>query len=94
MSVNFFNDSIKTSDPEVYATLQKELERQQNQIELIAGSGLVKGSVCEEEIDEAALLDAKALVEYKLPFPSSLIFIVLDVESSVNSNEFTFICCP
>ena len=45
MSVNFFNDSIKTSDPEVYATLQKELERQQNQIELIASENFVSENV-------------------------------------------------
>ena len=30
-----FNQSLKDSDPEVFATLSKELERQQNQIELI-----------------------------------------------------------
>ena len=45
MSVNFFNDSIKTSDPEVYATLQKELERQQNQIELIASENIASKAV-------------------------------------------------
>ena len=31
-----YNQSIKEADPEVYATLEKELIRQQNQIELIA----------------------------------------------------------
>ena len=45
MSINFFNDSIKTSDPEVYATLQKELERQQNQIELIASENIASKAV-------------------------------------------------
>ena len=45
MSVNFFNDSIKTSDPEVYSTLQKELERQQNQIELIASENIASKAV-------------------------------------------------
>ena len=32
MSLNFFNNSIKDSDPEIYQTIQNELERQQNQI--------------------------------------------------------------
>ena len=45
MSVNFFNDSIKTSDPEVYETLKKELERQQNQIELIASENIASKAV-------------------------------------------------
>ena len=31
-----YNKSLKDSDPEVYASLSKELHRQQNQIELIA----------------------------------------------------------
>ena len=33
MSLKFFNDNIKDADPEVYETLKKELERQQNQID-------------------------------------------------------------
>ncbi len=45
MSVNFFNDSIKSSDPEVYETLKKELERQQNQIELIASENIASKAV-------------------------------------------------
>ena len=45
MSVNFFNDNIKTSDPEVYETLKKELERQQNQIELIASENIASKAV-------------------------------------------------
>ena len=45
MSVNFFNDSIKASDPEVYETLKKELERQQNQIELIASENIASKAV-------------------------------------------------
>ena len=32
--------SLKDSDPEVFATLNKELHRQQNQIELIASENI------------------------------------------------------
>ena len=35
-----YNQSLKDSDPEVFATLSKELKRQQNQIELIASENL------------------------------------------------------
>jgi glycine hydroxymethyltransferase len=45
MSLNFFNDEIKITDPEVYATLKKELERQQNQIELIASENIASKAV-------------------------------------------------
>ena len=45
MSLNFFNDSIKISDPEVYQTIQNELERQQNQIELIASENIASKAV-------------------------------------------------
>jgi glycine hydroxymethyltransferase len=45
MSLNFFNNDIKISDPEVYKTIQKELERQQNQIELIASENIASKAV-------------------------------------------------
>ena len=45
MSLNFFNDEIKNTDPEVYSTLKKELERQQNQIELIASENIASKAV-------------------------------------------------
>ncbi|MDC0498936.1 serine hydroxymethyltransferase [Alphaproteobacteria bacterium] len=45
MSLNFFNDNIKDADPEVYETLKKELERQQNQIELIASENIASKAV-------------------------------------------------
>ena len=45
MSLDFFNNSIKNADPEVYATLKKELERQQNQIELIASENIASKAV-------------------------------------------------
>ena len=45
MSLDFFNNSIRDSDPEVYETLKKELERQQNQIELIASENIASKAV-------------------------------------------------
>ena len=45
MSLNFFNDAINVTDPEVYETLKKELERQQNQIELIASENITSKAV-------------------------------------------------
>ncbi len=45
MNLNFFNDEIKNTDPEVYLTLKKELERQQNQIELIASENIASKAV-------------------------------------------------
>jgi len=45
MSIDFFNNNIKDTDPEVYETLKKELERQQNQIELIASENIASKAV-------------------------------------------------
>tara|TARA_B100000965_G_scaffold205095_1_gene171237 strand:+ start:138 stop:1427 length:1290 start_codon:yes stop_codon:yes gene_type:complete len=45
MNSNFFNENVKLADPEVYATLKKELERQQNQIELIASENITSRAV-------------------------------------------------
>ena len=47
-----YNQSLKDSDPEVFATLDKELKRQQNQIELIAS----------ENIPSLAVLNAQGSV--------------------------------
>ena len=47
-----YNQSLKDSDPEVFATLNKELKRQQNQIELIAS----------ENIPSLAVLNAQGSV--------------------------------
>ena len=35
-----YKENLKNSDPEVYATLGRELHRQQNQIELIASDNI------------------------------------------------------
>ncbi len=45
MSLGFFNNNIKETDPKVYETLKKELERQQNQIELIASENIASKAV-------------------------------------------------
>ena len=45
MSLNFFTENIKDADPEVFETLNKELERQQNQIELIASENIASKAV-------------------------------------------------
>ena len=45
MSIDFFNNNIIVADPEVYETLKKELERQQNQIELIASENIASKAV-------------------------------------------------
>ena len=47
-----YNQSIKEADPEIYETLEKELSRQQNQIELIAS----------ENIASLAILNAQGSV--------------------------------
>jgi len=50
--IEIYNQSLKDSDPEVFATLSKELKRQQNQIELIAS----------ENIPSLAVLNAQGSV--------------------------------
>jgi len=45
MSIDFFNSNIRDADPEIYETLKKELERQQNQIELIASENIASKAV-------------------------------------------------
>ncbi|MDD3287867.1 MAG: serine hydroxymethyltransferase [Alphaproteobacteria bacterium] len=45
----FFTDSVKDSDPELYKSLSGELDRQQNQIELIASENIVSRAVLEAQ---------------------------------------------
>ncbi|MGD8327073.1 MAG: serine hydroxymethyltransferase, partial [Sphingomonadales bacterium] len=45
----FFSRSVKDSDPEVNATLESELKRQQDQIELIASENIVSRAVMEAQ---------------------------------------------
>ena len=40
-----YTQNIKEADPEIYATLEKELKRQQNQIELIASENIASLSI-------------------------------------------------
>lgn len=46
---NFFTGKLSELDPPLYATLQGELRRQQNQIELIASENLVSKAVLEAQ---------------------------------------------
>ena len=45
MISDLFKKGIKEADPEVYGTLSRELERQQNQIELIASENIASKSI-------------------------------------------------
>jgi len=46
---DFFNHSLKTSDPDIYESIQKEFSRQQNHIELIASENIVSRAVLETQ---------------------------------------------
>jgi len=45
----FFTQSLKDADPDIYAAIQKELERQQNSIELIPSENIVSRAVLEAQ---------------------------------------------
>ena len=47
VSDSFFEDGLAKADPEVFAAVEKELERQQNEIELIASENIVSKAVLE-----------------------------------------------
>ena len=44
---NFFNKSLKQSDPDLYLSITKELERQKTHLELIASENIVSQAVLE-----------------------------------------------
>jgi len=46
---NFFTSPLAESDPEIYASMRKELGRQQDQIELIASENIVSRAVIEAQ---------------------------------------------
>ena len=46
---DFFNSNLKNSDPDIYNSIQKELSRQQNHIELIASENIVSRAVLETQ---------------------------------------------
>lgn len=46
---DFFNHSLKISDPDIYESIQKEFSRQQNHIELIASENIVSRAVLETQ---------------------------------------------
>lgn len=45
----FFTEGLETKDPELYGSIKNELERQQNQIELIASENIVSKAVLEAQ---------------------------------------------
>ncbi len=49
MSNPFFTSPLSQVDPEVFSTIEKELERQQNQIELIASENIVSKAVLQAQ---------------------------------------------
>ncbi len=46
---NFFEDSLKISDREIFESIHKESSRQQNHIELIASENIVSKAVLEAQ---------------------------------------------
>ena len=46
---NFFNEDLKSSDPEIFSSIQKEFNRQQHHIELIASENIVSKAVLEAQ---------------------------------------------
>ena len=45
----FFTDPLSSRDPEIFNSIQKELKREQNQIELIASENIVSKAVLEAQ---------------------------------------------
>ena len=46
---NFFSSDLKSSDPEIFSSIQKEFVRQQNHIELIASENIVSKAILEAQ---------------------------------------------
>lgn len=46
---NFFSSDLKSSDPEIFNSIQKEFVRQQNHIELIASENIVSKAILEAQ---------------------------------------------
>ena len=46
---NFFDNNLSVSDPELYASIKQELERQQQHIELIASENIVSKAVLDAQ---------------------------------------------
>lgn len=49
MTEGFFTNNLQNSDPDLYAAMDKELKRQQNQIELIASENIVSKAVLQAQ---------------------------------------------
>ena len=48
-NAGFFSNDLATSDPEVFDSIEKELGRQRDEIELIASENIVSGAVMEAQ---------------------------------------------
>ena len=46
---NFFNGSLSSQDPELFSSLEMELNRQRNEIELIASENIASSAVMEAQ---------------------------------------------
>ena len=47
--INFFEKSLKDSDPEIFSSIDKELNRQRNHLELIASENIASKAVIEAQ---------------------------------------------
>jgi hypothetical protein len=50
-AASFFTSGLSAADPDVFASVQRELKRQQDQIELIASENIVSRAVLEAHGD-------------------------------------------
>ncbi|KAB2831820.1 MAG: serine hydroxymethyltransferase, partial [Caedimonadaceae bacterium] len=48
-AANFFIEILSQADPEIYAAIQGELKREQNQIELIASENIVSKAILDAQ---------------------------------------------
>ena len=48
-TMTFFEKDLKDADPEIYKAIRDELDRQQNQIELIASENIVSRAVLQAQ---------------------------------------------
>ena len=46
---NFFEKSLKDSDPEIFSSISEELDRQKNHLELIASENIASKAVIEAQ---------------------------------------------
>ena len=64
---NYFTQSLKDRDPELYASMKDELDRQKHEIELIASENIVSQAVLEAQ--GSVLTNKYACLLYTSPSP-------------------------